>query len=116
MDLSAFAPYLSVIEIILAVAKPLIDVAAVIQAERRAALEELQEYTRLKADVPVGEDLGWLILVDSLIFKAEATARWLDACEARIARHGRAPGLLEAPPTDSPTPATETVIHREVRT
>ena len=59
---------------------------AVVQAERRAAIEMLQEYTRLKRDASEDADLGWLFLVDSLIFQTEARARWLDACEERLAR------------------------------
>lgn len=77
-----------VIKLLLAIAKPAVDVAAVVQAERRSLLEQLQEYTRLKADPPADGDLEWLILLDSLIFKAEAQVRWLDVTEARIARHG----------------------------
>lgn len=60
--------------------------AEVIQAERRAAIETLQEYTRLKRDAPGDTDLGWLFLLDSLIFQTEARVRWLDACEARAER------------------------------
>jgi DNA-binding PadR family transcriptional regulator len=58
----------------------------VIQAERRAAIEQLQEYTRLKRDTSGDAELGWLFLLDSLIFQTEARVRWLDACEARLAR------------------------------
>jgi DNA-binding PadR family transcriptional regulator len=60
------------------------EAASVIQAERRNAVEVLQEYTRLKRDTPADGDLGWLFLLDSLIFSAEARVRWLDACEARL--------------------------------
>lgn len=60
--------------------------AAVVQAERRAAIETLQEYTRLKRDASGESDLGWLFLVDSLIFQTEARVRWLDACEERLKR------------------------------
>jgi DNA-binding PadR family transcriptional regulator len=60
--------------------------AGVIQTERRAAIELLQEYTRLKRDASDDAELGWLFLLDSLIFQTEARVRWLDACEARLAR------------------------------
>jgi hypothetical protein len=63
-----------------------VDTSAVIQAERRGAVELLQQYTRLKRDAVADEDLGWAFLADSLIFKTEARVRWLDACEARLAR------------------------------
>lgn len=60
------------------------DAAQVIQAERRSAVQLLQEYTRLKHDAPGESDLGWSFLVDSLIFQTEARVRWLDACESRL--------------------------------
>lgn len=60
------------------------EAADVIQAERRSAVELLQEYTRLKRERPSDGDLGWLFLLDSLIFSAEARVRWLDSCEARL--------------------------------
>jgi DNA-binding PadR family transcriptional regulator len=66
------------------VARSGVDARRVIQAERRHAVELLQDYTRLKRDAPADADLGWLFLLDSLIFQAEARVRWLDACEARL--------------------------------
>jgi len=81
-----------VLKLSLALVKPGVDVGAVIQLERRALLEQLQEYTRLKSDAPSEQDLGWLILLDSFIFKIEARVRWLDSCEARIIRSGAAAG------------------------
>lgn len=77
-----------VLKLVMAARHPAVDTPAVIQAERRGAVELLQEYTRLKRDPAMDRDLGWAFLVDSLIFKAEATVRWLDACEARLARAG----------------------------
>jgi DNA-binding PadR family transcriptional regulator len=81
------------------VLKPTIDVVAVIQSERKALLQELQQYTRLKTDPPTGNDLSWEILLDSIIFKIEARVRWLDACETRIARSNR-PELRHAAHTE----------------
>lgn len=75
-----------VLKITIAMTTPGVDVRAVIQAERRALIEQLQEYTRLKVDAQQADDLSWLMLLDSLIFKTEARVRWLDACESRIAR------------------------------
>ncbi|MCH7669302.1 MAG: PadR family transcriptional regulator [Acidobacteria bacterium] len=76
-----------VLKLLLASSNPSINVTRVIQAERRAVLEQLQGYTRLKTGVPRMDDLGWMMLLDSLIYKAEARVRWLDVCEARIAQH-----------------------------
>jgi DNA-binding PadR family transcriptional regulator len=75
------------------------DTREVIQGERRAAVELLQEYTRLKREGPTDADLGWLFLLDSLIFQAEARVRWLDACEARLQRAG-----VETRAQDRPVP------------
>lgn len=77
----------------------------VIQAERRAAIELLQEYTRLKREAPKATDLGWLFLLDSLIFQAEARVRWLDACESRLSAAGA--GVV-------PTTAVTTTTDHEV--
>jgi DNA-binding PadR family transcriptional regulator len=76
--------------------------ADVIQAERRGAVRLLQEYTRLKHSNAEERDLGWLFLLDSLIFAAEARVRWLDACEARLSA---AP--IDIPPADD-TPRVDT--------
>lgn len=70
--------------------------ADVVQAERRAAIERLQDYTRLKRDASDDADLGWMFLVDSLIFQTEARVRWLDACEERLARTRRRPAAAPA--------------------
>jgi DNA-binding PadR family transcriptional regulator len=66
--------------------------ASIIQTQRRGLIEVLQEYTRLKRDASSDAELGWLFLLDSLIFQTEACVRWLDACEARLSasRHSRA--------------------------
>lgn len=75
-----------VLKLIMSAARDTPPTADVIQAERRAAIELLQEYTRLKRDAPGDADLGWLFLLDSLIFQTEARVRWLDSCEARLGR------------------------------
>ncbi len=79
--------------------------AEVIQAERRRAVELLQEYTRLKRSAPEQDDLGWMFLLDSLIFTAEARVRWLDSCEARLTTAG--------PTKQVPRPAPSEVAESE---
>jgi DNA-binding PadR family transcriptional regulator len=74
------------IKLAIAVTVPGVDVRAVIQAQRTDTVRALQEYTRLKASA-TDEDLAWLLVIDSLVFQAEAEVRWLDHCEARLARH-----------------------------
>ena len=87
------------IKLALAVTVPGVDVRAVIQAQRTDTLRALQEYTRLKAPA-TDADLAWLLVVDALVFQAEAEVRWLDHCEARLARH--APPSREAAPRKAP--------------
>lgn len=72
------------IKVLLAVAAGDVDVTALLQRQRRASVEQLQAYTRRKAKAEPKRDVAFLILLDALIFRAEAEIRWLDACEARI--------------------------------
>jgi len=74
------------IKLALAITVPGVDVVGVVQAQRTDTMRALQEYTRLKTSA--GEDdLAWLLVIDSMIFQAEAEIRWLDHCEGRLARH-----------------------------
>jgi DNA-binding PadR family transcriptional regulator len=90
-----------VLKLVMAVNRRAGDPHDVIQRERRAAVELLQEYTRLKRRAPEAPDLGWLFLLDSLIFQTESRVRWLDACEARLRKataDGLAPSAMGASP------------------
>jgi DNA-binding PadR family transcriptional regulator len=88
------------IKLAIAVSVPGVDVRAVVQTQRTATVQALQDYTRLKhrAGDGAGADpgqLAWLLVLDALVFQAEAEVRWLDHCEARLARASRtAPRLL----------------------
>jgi DNA-binding PadR family transcriptional regulator len=76
------------IKLAMAVTVPGVDVRAVVQGQRIATIRALQDYTRLKAraDTDDPHELAWLLVLDSLVFAAEAEIRWLDHCEARLAR------------------------------
>ena len=76
------------IKLALAVSVPGVDVGAVIQQQRTATMTALQDYTRLKRQPATQEtpDLAWGLVLDSLVFNAEAEIRWLDHCEARLRR------------------------------
>ena len=79
------------IKLALAVTVPGVDVGTVIQRQRTATMAALQDYTRLKragrAATPVRpDDMAWSLVLDSLVFAAEAEIRWLDHCEARLRR------------------------------
>ena len=75
------------IKLALAVTTPGVDVLSVVQTQRTATMSTLQDLTRLKmrATDDAG-DLAWSLVLDSLVFRAEAEIRWLDHCEARVAR------------------------------
>ncbi|WP_205472629.1 PadR family transcriptional regulator [Nocardioides sp. SYSU D00038] len=72
------------IKLALAVTVPGVDVGTVIQQQRSATIRALQDYTRLKRQEPL--DLAWSLVLESLVFAAEAEVRWLDHCEARVRR------------------------------
>lgn len=93
------------IKLALAVTTPGVDVGRIVQEQRTHTVRTLQEYTRLKARAGDDDDLAWLLVLDSLIFQAEAEVRWLDHCEARVARAAatRDEGRGEASPVSSPT-------------
>ncbi len=78
------------IKLALAVTVPGVDVGTVIQQQRSATMAALQDYTRLKRNqAKVGDqmsELAWSLVLDSLVFAAEAEIRWLDHCEARLRR------------------------------
>jgi DNA-binding PadR family transcriptional regulator len=77
------------IKLAVAVTLPGVDIARVIQIQRTSTLEVLQELTRTKNatnNPESAEELAWLLVVDSMIFAAEAEVRWLDHSETRLAR------------------------------
>ncbi|GAB2774362.1 helix-turn-helix transcriptional regulator [Nocardioides salsibiostraticola] len=82
------------IKLALAVTVPGVDVGTVIQRQRSATMSALQDYTRLKrqdstrtgANDADGSGMAWSLVLDSLVFSAEAEIRWLDHCEARLRR------------------------------
>ncbi len=76
------------IKLALAITTPGVDVRAVVQTQRTATIRTLQELTRLKAAVedPVGADLAWRMVLESMVFQGEAEVRWLDHCEASLTR------------------------------
>ena len=83
------------IKLALAAETPGIDLTAVIQAQRTATVAAMQDFTRLKAEADPAAEVGWLLILDSLLFQAEAEVRWLDACEQRLVN--AAPGRAATP-------------------
>ena len=97
------------IKLALAVTVPGVDVGTVIQQQRSATMTALQDYTRLKrarpADLADPTDMAWTLVLDSLVFAAEAEVRWLDHCEARLRRAQLERAQLER--ADAPAPAQD---------
>jgi DNA-binding PadR family transcriptional regulator len=73
------------IKLALALTTPGVDLHRVVQVQRTQTLRSLQEYTRLKAKADPLADAAWLLVLEAMIFQAEAEVRWLDHCETRIA-------------------------------
>lgn len=98
------------IKLALAVTSPDVDVAAVVHAQRVESMRALRDYTRLKArlpETPTTSDLAWGLVLDNLIFGAEAEVRWLDHVEAAVARAQVVHQASEAtqPAAKGPAPA-----------
>jgi DNA-binding PadR family transcriptional regulator len=85
------------IKLAMALTTPGVDAHRVIQTQRTATLRSLQDLTRLKARADEQADAAWLLVLESMIFKAEAEVRWLDHCETRISG---APGSVPQPVTE----------------
>jgi len=90
-----------VIKLALAVTVPGVDIRRLVQTQRTATLRHLQDLTKLKrstSDEAGGrapgeqKELAWLLVLDNLVYAAEAEIRWLDHVETRLAREAtRAP-------------------------
>jgi DNA-binding PadR family transcriptional regulator len=93
------------IKLALALTTPGVDVRAVVQTQRTATMRTLQEYTRLKAGSDGPANLSWRLVLDAMIFQAEAEVRWLDHCEASLVRHRAVPAPV--PATRAAAPVTE---------
>ncbi|WP_083268638.1 PadR family transcriptional regulator [Lentzea guizhouensis] len=96
------------IKVALAITTPGVDAAGVITTQRTSTTRTLQEYTRLKTEP--GE-LPWLLVLDGMIFQAEAELRWLDHCEASLT-HYRPQTAATTEPTEVEVPRwTSSNVH-----
>lgn len=87
------------IKLALALTTPGVDVSGVVQTQRAATIRALQEYTQLKIRTD-STDTAWLLILDSMIFRAEAEARWLDHCESTLLRNVE-PAVVHDSPQES---------------
>lgn len=122
------------IKLALAVTVPGVDVQAVAQTQRTSTLKHLHDLTRLKqqvmrkqrdaeksdqapqADGEVNHDLAWLLVLENLIFTAEAEVRWLDHVETRLHRESLRPfprSGATTPDVAARAAAEETAYRRE---
>ncbi|HEX6469038.1 MAG TPA: PadR family transcriptional regulator [Streptosporangiaceae bacterium] len=89
------------IKLAMAVTTPGVDACEVVQTQRAATLRTLRDLNRLRdeavGDAPAGDATrpaaaggagghvtAWRLVIDSMIFQAEAELRWLDHCEASL--------------------------------
>lgn len=108
------------IKLAMAVGAPGVDIRAVIQSQRHHTVKAMQDYTRLKAqalvDIPTNRDeVAWLLVLEQLIFQAEAEARWLDHCESRLVRLAEAAATEPEQNTAARGPARATTRPRTRR-
>jgi hypothetical protein len=82
-------------------------VRQVVQVQRSATMRAMQELTRLKARADADADLAWTLVLDALVFQAEAEIRWLDHCEARVSR-----AALRRPASSTDVAASPTAARR----
>ena len=87
------------IKVLVALGVPGVDVPALLQVHRRALVEVMQRYTRLKE--ATADDVGLALVVDAELFRLDALIRWLDAADGRVRR-------LPAAPDKQPTPRATT--------
>ena len=78
-----------------------------VQTQRSATMRTLQEYTRLKARADQQVELSWLLVLDAMVFQAEAEVRWLDHCEASLVRYTSPPVTVPHAAPAAPEAATE---------
>lgn len=77
------------IKLAVAATLPGADATRVISAQRAASEKRLGELTtaRESREDDSAQGLAWSLVVDSMIFTAEAELRWLDHVQTRLAQH-----------------------------
>lgn len=86
------------IKLAVAATLPGVDAATTIHAQRAASLEHLEtlrQARRTKRGEDGPEGLAWSLVVDSMIFSAEAEVRWLDHAAERLTGHPQHAMALE---------------------
>jgi DNA-binding PadR family transcriptional regulator len=94
------------IKLAIAVTLPGVDVADVIQVQRAASMNTLQDLAKAKSasgEAASTQDLAGMLIIDSMIFATEAEVRWLDHAESQLARASQA-GVTMAVPLNTDAP------------
>jgi DNA-binding PadR family transcriptional regulator len=97
-----------VIKVLIAQRLSEVDTRDLLQGHRRAVVELMQRYTRLKEDL-AEDDLALALVADAELFRLDAVVRWLDTVDGRLARLpadavGAAAGSHRSP-APAPAPA-----------
>ncbi|GHB54111.1 MULTISPECIES: PadR family transcriptional regulator [Streptomyces] len=100
------------IKLAMAVGAPGADIRAIVETQRRYLSEAMHTYTRLRAQALAEgpghrDEVARLLVLEHLVFRAEAEMRWLDHCEARLLRLAEA--AATDPPQQPPTPPMPSV-------
>ncbi|WP_328341055.1 PadR family transcriptional regulator [Streptomyces violaceus] len=79
------------IKLVMAVGADGVDVREVVEAQRRHVAQALHDLVRQRAEALARgpehpREVARLLVLERLVFQAEAEARWLDHCEARLLR------------------------------
>lgn len=74
-----------VIKVLVASRMAGVDVHEIIQVHRRAMVELMQQWTRLKENESE-LDLGFALAVDAELFRLDSVVRWLDVADGRLKR------------------------------
>lgn len=89
------------IKLALALSTPGVDVDAVVQTQRISTIQTMQGYVRARWEADranKAEDLSWRLVLESLIYSAEAELKWLDHCEAKMSSMAKGPAAGTAGP------------------
>lgn len=100
------------IKIALAVTTPGVDASAILQTQRMDTMRSMQDLTKLKRHNDT-TDLPCRLVLESMIFAAEAEIRWLDHCESALIRHAAA-GPQSSAPDHPPVPTRTSAQQSEV--
>jgi DNA-binding PadR family transcriptional regulator len=90
-----------VIKVLIAIRLPGVDVRDVIQAHRRHVVEQMQQWTRVKAEAGP-DDVSLQLVVDAELYRLDSVIRWLDAADGRLRRSEVDPPAITNGPIVAP--------------